>query len=345
MFEKLTPIAMFQQQTEILCTQMPGILDGRVDAIHTGRITTRRIRELLPLTHEWQRRQVADDLFITFRRMGRSLGRVRDADVRLELLRYFESRIPPSVPSLVVIRQRQERERLRLMRKLVRRFERLEVECELAQLAKRSARHRTRVWTGISAGWRDRLRRLVAERAQATREAIRHATGVYFPDRSHEARIALKKFRYAAEIAVQAGIMTDDGLIRDLKKRQDVLGELHDRQTLLDHLRTDDAQAEDMAADQIRLVTLVAEAEIGDLHRSFLDRRARLLDSTERTLRDVQRSALPIGTLALAGVVAVASGLEALRRYQLAPRADRRSEPDHAVSVRIPVTLPQASIK
>jgi hypothetical protein len=42
-----------------------------------------------------------------------------------------------------------------------------------------------------------------------------------------------------------------------------VLGELHDRQILLDDLRTGVAQAEDIAADQIRLVTLVAEAEIG----------------------------------------------------------------------------------
>lgn len=345
MFERLTPIAIFQHQIDVLRAQTPGVFDGRVDAIHTGRIATRRIRELLPLTHEWQRRQVADDLFTRFKRMGRSLGRVRDADVRIELLRYFESRIPPAAPSLVVIRQRHERERLRLMRKLVRRFERLDVDRELAHLAKRSTWHRTRVWTPLAGGWRDQLRRLVAERAHATREAIRHATGVYFPTRSHEARIALKKFRYAAEIAVQTGIMSDERLIRDLKKRQDDLGELHDRQTLLDDLRTDAAPVEGMAADQIRLVTLVAEAEIGDLHNRFLGRRARLLDSTERALRDVQRSALPIAALTVVGVVAVASGLEALRRHQLAPRADRRSEPDRAVSVRIPVTLPQASSK
>src|SRR6185295_2410792 len=93
MFQIATPLTLFQQQIEILRAHVPGVLDGRSDSIHDARIATRRIRELLSLTHEWQRRNVTDDLSTRFRRMGRSLGRVRDLDAQIELLKYLESRI------------------------------------------------------------------------------------------------------------------------------------------------------------------------------------------------------------------------------------------------------------
>jgi hypothetical protein len=63
MFRSATPIAFFQQQTQILRSHLPGVLDGRRDTIHDARIATRRIREVLPLTYEWQRRQAVDGLF------------------------------------------------------------------------------------------------------------------------------------------------------------------------------------------------------------------------------------------------------------------------------------------
>ena len=53
--------------------------------------------------------------------------------------------------------------------------------------------------------WRRDLDYTLRERALATREAIDHATGVYFPARVHAARIAIKKMRYAMEIAHAIG--------------------------------------------------------------------------------------------------------------------------------------------
>src|SRR5439155_9472455 len=103
MFETATPVAIFQQQAQVLREQMPGLFDGNVDCIHVARIATRRIREVLPLTDEWSRGHDADDSFARFKRMGRSLGRVRDADVRMELLKYLESRIPPAAALLASI--------------------------------------------------------------------------------------------------------------------------------------------------------------------------------------------------------------------------------------------------
>jgi len=164
MFSYLTPIAIFRQQIERLREHVPELLDGRLDSIHDARVTTRRIREVLPLTCEWQRRPIVEDLLPRFERMGRSLGRVRDADVRMALLDYLAARIPLAVPSLALARQWAETDRRRLMRKLIKRFDRLGLDLEA--LAGGAARRRTLFWTALTGSWRHQLRRLIAERAR-----------------------------------------------------------------------------------------------------------------------------------------------------------------------------------
>jgi CHAD domain-containing protein len=338
MLRVVTPITLFQQQTERLRSHLPGLLDGHLNSIHDARIATRRIREVLPLTHEWQRRHLADDLYTRFKRLGRSLGRVRDADVRIELLRHLESRNPDATPALVLMRQHQEHERLLMMRKLVKRAERLGMENELAALADGGLWRSVRFWVARAGAWRNQVRHRVAERAHAARASITHATGVYFPNRAHYARIAIKKLRYTAEIAAQTGIMVDEPLIRDLKKTQDVLGELHDRQALIDNVAGTAAADTGISETHVRLVAEIAAAEIRDLHRQFLARRAQVLDSCERAQQEVQPSALPVAALAVAGVVAV-TGLEARRRQRRSPPEVRAEQQTHGVFVTIPVPL------
>jgi CHAD domain-containing protein len=55
MLHAVTPHHVFQQQAERLRSLMPALLDGDLNSIHDARIATRRIREVLPLTLEWQR--------------------------------------------------------------------------------------------------------------------------------------------------------------------------------------------------------------------------------------------------------------------------------------------------
>jgi hypothetical protein len=165
------------------------------------------------LTLEWQRRRDAGDFAARISELGRSLGKARDADVRIELLRYFEARLPHAASSLALVRQRQERDRLMLARKLIKQLERLEVGEELARLSARAAWPRRRFWVAMTGAWRHQLRQLVAERAQAASAALVYATGVYFPNRSHAARIAIKKFRYAVEIGDQTGLLADQAAV------------------------------------------------------------------------------------------------------------------------------------
>src|SRR5207247_7746969 len=122
--------------------------------------------------------------------------------------------IPSAASSLVVLRRRHERDRLIVMRKLIKRFEQLDVERWLRSVPRGFSR--IRPWTTVAGIWRRQLRQTLLERAHAAHDSIAHATAVYFPNRSHATRIALKKFRYAAEIGDMTGVGVVGAAIRDL---------------------------------------------------------------------------------------------------------------------------------
>lgn len=127
MWMAASPVRLARIHIETLLELLPRVVDGDVDGVHDARVLTRRVRELLPLTREWHSQKAADALTARFRRIGRALGRVRDADVRLAMLRHLEGHIPDAAPSLVVVRQASERDRLGRIREPIKRFERLEV--------------------------------------------------------------------------------------------------------------------------------------------------------------------------------------------------------------------------
>lgn len=293
----------------MLESYLSAVRDGDPEGIHQARVATRRIRELLPLTVSDGRGTAADDLVEEFRTIGRSLGDVRDADVQIALLRSLEARIPGAAPALVMLRQRHERRRLGLMRALIKEFERLEIDRLLDSVqhaATRALRH-------TANGWDHRLRRAIVERAAGARQAIVHATGVYFPKRVHKARIAIKKFRYAAEIAAGAGLWNASEIIRELKKSQELLGRVHDRQELIDHLPADnEALPQGTEPRQVELVAQVVEAETRELHCRYLARRERLLDAVITAERAVTRARVPLWRAA--GLIAASSTLLLVRR-------------------------------
>src|SRR5215211_4325536 len=304
------PMSLLRQHVATLESYLSAVRDGEPEGIHQARVATRRIRELLPLTAEGRRSDTADELADEFRAVGRSLGAVRDADVQIALLGSLETRIPGAAPALVLLRQRQERRRLALMRALIKEFERIEIDRLLESVQHgvvRAMRH-------TAAGWDRRLRRAIADRAAGARNAIVHATGVYFPKRAHKARIAIKKFRYASEIAASTAVWNAREIIRELKKAQDLLGRIHDRQQLLDGLpANDDSYPERSDREQIELVAQVVEAEAHNLHGRYLSRRQGLLDAAYAAERAVAPARLPLWTAA-AGALAASSTLLLVRR-------------------------------
>jgi CHAD domain-containing protein len=309
MFEIVTPHRLFRNQIHTLRGSLPGVLDGVGRSIHDARIATRRIREVLPLLGDRKRRKNIEDLHARFKRLGRSLGRVRDADVRIALLASLETRMPHAAPSLVLLRQQREHERLELLRKLIKRLERLEAVRLIEMLDEHHLTFPgTLAWSARAGrSWHRDLRYTLTQRARATAEAIDYATGVYFPDRAHAARIAIKKLRYAMEIAHETGAGDRTAAIRELKKTQDLLGDLHDRQELIDNLTgsvaADQSAGQSEEAAQISLVKQVIDAECHDLHTRYLARRAPVKDicreEWDRAASHRTRSMIAVGALAL----------------------------------------------
>lgn len=133
---------------------------------------------------------------------------------------------------------------------------------------------------------------------------------------------------------------TGTPLIRELKKSQDILGELHDRQTLIDEWvgETETKVKGPIDPQQVTLFVTVAETECRDLHSRFLARRQRLLElcACAATNRPSARRALTIAA------VAAVAGLEAIRRHRGAHRSpDRRRALEHEseVAARVPMAF------
>jgi CHAD domain-containing protein len=298
-----TPFTLFVNQLRILRSQLPGVRDGDPESVHDARVATRRIRELLELVDG----NHAEDVRADVRRMGRDLGRVRDVDVRIALLARLESRIPPAAPALVALRHTLEQKRAKQLRAAIKRFEKPDLDSlfdhQTLNAIRRTLSHRTS-W----ARWTVSLRRIISARGKATTEAINHTSGVYFPNRIHRARIAIKKMRYAMEIATESGLSNLLAQIQELKGMQDALGELHDRQSLLDELPTVEPGDSSKALAPLVLVREVLHANIQRLHSRFVSRRNRLLDISRAA--ESPRTGRPwvVAIPVAAGVLALASG-------------------------------------
>ena len=267
------PRRLLLQHVDFLRSHMPGVLEGQPDNIHDARVAIRRIRELLPLTNGWGRWS-NDELDDRFRRAGRALGRVREADVHLVMLSSLQRRVPTSASAIVGVQQRLDDQRSAAARRLVKKLESLELPSVLSQLAghkpsiaevgaRLSRRH----------SWRRSLRAVVVKRAGLAREAIAHATGVYMPNRLHAARIAVKRLRYAMEASQATGTREPERALRQLRKAQEILGDLHDGETLIDAMEGSGKHPGEMT-DQIAVVVGLLRAECRALHERYLARRA-----------------------------------------------------------------------
>jgi CHAD domain-containing protein len=318
MLHNPTPAAILDQQSNVFRTQLDGVYDGNVEAVHAARVATRRIRELLTLAPGAAGDNAGDDFKDALRDVGRALGRVRDIDVQIGLIRNLERHAPHTAPSLVLVRQDHERDRLAGMRQLIKTLERIDVGAMLGHMA---TRHPSGPRSRLAArAWRDHLRHLLLERARSTAERIAHATGVYFPNRAHTARIAVKKLRYAAEISQATGASHLRSEIKSLRKAQEVLGEMHDRAVLSETLARY-VDREHVSADHIALATQVLESEISDLHTLYLTRRSTIRDACAEIERMSLRASKARPALAVGGGMLLA-GLAYLNSR--APHAKNR---------------------
>jgi CHAD domain-containing protein len=220
-----------------------GVDAGRARSVHRIRVASRRLRELLPVLQ--LERDVAHRIGRRLRRVTRQLGPLREEDALIALLeemrrsgRYHVAAVSCVLDALT--RDRMSRRRQMSLRTVGADLRDLGVKLE--KVSRSLGASEVESDAAKTTGWRWAIDARIGRRAEKLKRAVASAGNVYLADRVHAVRIALKKFRYAVELRNQASPDPDSAKrLAALKRRQDLLGRLHDRQVLIGRVR--DAQA------------------------------------------------------------------------------------------------------
>jgi CHAD domain-containing protein len=217
-----------------------GVESGDARSLHRARVASRRLRELLPILQLDP--GIARKLGRRLRKVTRRLGIVRELDVLLDLVEELQKARPQHRDALrrvgAAVSKSRDHARKRLLdhlpademwrvsRKLQRLVDRL-ADAETRPERRHPARAKSAVWA---------IDARIAHRAARLIDAVQDAGSVYLTERLHIVRIALKKLRYAIELAPDA--MPDRArMLRTLKRVQGLLGRMHDLQVLIDRVR------------------------------------------------------------------------------------------------------------
>jgi CHAD domain-containing protein len=226
-------------------------------------------------------RRVGRKLRSRMRRVTRALGPVRELDVALITL--DEIRESGDAPEGGIRRLREVigEERARLLVEMMRQIDRI----DLKKLQKKALADRTRDVTDktVIRAQRKRLEQAdarAARRADDLRAAIDNAAGIYLADRLHAVRIAVKKLRYAVEIAGELRASRAQARLRTLKRVQELLGRMHDLEVLIARTRALQSTATirdlKLSGELDRLVRFL-ETECRLLHVRYMNDRKALL--------------------------------------------------------------------
>ncbi len=273
------PMPDARSRTEIVRSRVsdlskasPGAIAGRTRAIHQVRVASRRLSELLPaLPIESDLR---DHLAKDLRRVRRALGPLRELDVLIGLVGALTTSHTEYTRALTAVTARLEEARRRASGRAARRaIERRQLPA-IKRLRTLSDNLHEKAGSHDEQ-WSRMLDARVAQRARLAIKAIGKAGSDDDPTRLHAARLALKKLRYAVELAETASGVTATPDFRRLRRAQHLLGELHDRQLLVALLRRSDALG--AAISQV-------ERDCGGLHVQYTRSRALLLIACRRLL-------------------------------------------------------------
>jgi CHAD domain-containing protein len=265
------PHSILRSRLGELCSLLPGVKDGDVDAVHDARVVTRRLRELLPVVSI--REAKPSDAMTRIRRAGRAMGEVRELDVLQSLLDDLEGRATFAAHALAAMRVDVRDAQAVARRRMVKALERLKLDTLDSQLRQHTS------WNPFSRvrfgeHWTRQLRARVGERASDLGKALRRVTGVYMPNRAHAARVAVKKLRYAVEIAGDTGLWHSPDSLRELRRAQASLGDIHDLQVLADRVERSTPDAGDVC--EWRWLRDLLTADMATAHHRFTERRERL---------------------------------------------------------------------
>ncbi len=247
-----------------------------IEDVHRMRVATRRLRSAFRFFGSYMGLVRQDEIVAGLRDLARRLGAVRDLDVLIERLEQEAAVESADRPTIDAIIAALDQDRAVAREELVAYLD----GREMATLRALVADGLTQPASGSPAK-RDRPVRTAGPRLLARRAARVLADGADLlaptSEELHDLRIRLKRLRYGAEFLLpytQGSRLKP--LIRTTTRLQDVLGELHDGDVMLDMLRSLVASASERGANGAVLPGVAAAAVIRLLARQA-DRRDALL--------------------------------------------------------------------
>ncbi len=267
---------LLTQRLTTLVDAMPAAQAGDMRSVHQARVATRRLRGALPVLRVSLNNQAIGRVRRQVRRMTRALGPVRELDVALAHLDAMAGRDIVSPRALTRVRQMIARERLARRREMLEAITPGKIEKLRERLGYVGRGPKA---PGVAATI-EAADEQVGRRARTLSAAIQLAGGLYLPDRLHAVRVAAKKLRYAMEVARELKRSHSTARIAQLKRLQDLLGQMHDFEILID--RTRQLQANVAGNDRSLSTELdplirTLEQECRQQHATYMRRRASIL--------------------------------------------------------------------
>lgn len=274
--------SLIRQPLAVLLKAMPRATSGDAGSVHRARVASRRLRAALPVIAAGGDDETIERAGKAVRKVTRALGPVREIDVALQHLDEFAPRAGISPRAAEAVRHH-----LNDLRQARRR--------EMLDAITPAALHKLRRRLDEAGREPERdvdrpsdIRRVAAEaarRATALEAAIEHAGSLYLPDRLHAVRVAAKKLRYALEIERDLRRSRAAARIRDLKGLQDRLGNLHDLEILIEHVRAVQADlaptGRETALELDRLIRTL-EDQCREAHAAYMHERAAFIQICAR---------------------------------------------------------------
>jgi CHAD domain-containing protein len=220
--------ALLQRLSRALQRYVPAAIAGDDRGVHQARVTSRRLREAVPVFATGLSGSKAGKARRKIRRVTRALGTVRELDVTVQLLDELARSPHVSRDAVEDVRARVMKERDARRKLMVERLERINID----KLDFRLASVGAALDGAVTEPWRKALAARLLTRSRRLLAAMTEAGQMYAPERLHAVRISAKKLRYGLELAADSGVKQAAPHVRTIKRAQDMLGKLHDLQVL-----------------------------------------------------------------------------------------------------------------
>ncbi len=279
---------LLQRLSRALKRHLPQAIKGDDRSVHQARVTSRRLREAVPVLATGLKGSKAGKARRKIRRLTRALGTVRELDVTRLLLDELARSPHVSRSAVEDVRARVIAERDARRKVMLQRLERVNTD----KLGKRLESVSAAVQGATDEPWRKALAARLLARGRRLSEAMDAAGHMYAPERLHAVRIAAKKLRYGLELAAGSGVNEAAAHVSTIKRAQDMLGKLHDLQVLQAHVAAVQADPESNRAQSRETMEDLAR-HIEDQCRHLHGRYVALLPALRDLVLAVRKTIVP----------------------------------------------------